>query len=320
MDFIDETFIERVAPRLQNFKKVKSKLYNFRCPYCGDSSRSKKKARGYLYAVKNNTNYKCHNCGISLSFNNFLKEIDPSLYKEFTIEKYKSGFTGKNFVVEAPKFEISKPIFRERVRLPTASKNDVARQYLLKRKIDPDKFYYAENFKEWINGIIYEPNLLEEPRIVIPLHYNKKLIGVQGRALNSSSVKYITIMFDGHSPKIYNYDNVNKEESVYVLEGPFDSYFIKNSVAMCGADLDLKILNIHYPVYVYDNEPRNQEIHSRMSKVIKEGYSIVIWPDTIKQKDVNDAVLAGINVEDVLSKNIYKDLEAQLKFNYWKKK
>ena len=319
MDFIDETFIERVAPRLQNFKKVKPKLYNFRCPYCGDSSRSKKKARGYLYPVENNTNYKCHNCGISLSFNNFLKEIDSALHKEFTIEKYKAGFTGKNFVVETPKFETSKPNFRERVGLPTASKNDVARKYLLERKIDPDKFYYAENFKQWINEITYEPNLLEEPRIVIPLYYNKKLIGVQGRALNSSSVKYITIMFDEHSPKIYNYDNVNKKEFVYVLEGPFDSYFIKNSVAMCGADLDLKGLNIYYPVYVYDNEPRNQEIHSRMSKVIKEGYSIVIWPDTIKQKDVNDAILAGIDVEDVLSKNTYKDLEAQLKFNYWKK-
>lgn len=320
MDFIDETFIERVSPRLDKFKKVKPKLYNFRCPFCGDSHRSKKKARGYFYPVENNTNYKCHNCGISLSFNNFLKEVDPSLHKEFTIEKYKGGFTGKNFVTNTPDFEIKRPVFNEKVNLPKASTNNIANQYLLQRKLNPEKYYYASNFSKWVNEITYEPNLKSEPRIVIPLFYNKKLIGVQGRALTKSDVKYITVMFDKHSPKIYNYDNVDKEKPVYVLEGPFDASFIKNSIAMCGADLDLKSLNIHYPVYVYDNEPRNQEIHARMSKVIQQGYSIVIWPDTIKEKDVNDAVLAGHNVQEILSQNIYKNLEANLKFNFWKKK
>lgn len=320
MDFIDETFIERVSPRLDKFKKVKPKLYNFRCPFCGDSHRSKKKARGYFYPVENNTNYKCHNCGISLSFNNFLKEIDPSLHKEFTIEKYKGGFTGKNFVTNTPDFEIKTPVFNEKVNLPKASTNDVATRYLIQRKLNPEKYYYASDFSKWINEITYEPNLKSEPRIVIPLFYNKKLIGVQGRALTKSDVKYITVMFDNHSPKIYNYDNVDKESPVYVLEGPFDASFVKNSIAMCGADLDLKSLNIHYPVYVYDNEPRNQEIHARMSKVIQQGYSIVIWPDTIKEKDVNDAVLAGHNVQEILSQNVYKNLEANLKFNFWKKK
>lgn len=320
MDFIDESFIERVSSRLQNYKKVKPKLYNFRCPFCGDSSRSKRKARGYLYPVNNNTNYKCHNCGISISFNNFLKEIDPILYKEFSIEKYRAGFTGKNFVVESPKFDIKTPVFREKISLPKASSDTQAKEYLEKRKLDPNLYYYADDFSKWVNSITEEPNLKSEPRIVIPLYYNKALIGVQGRSIGPSPIKYITIMFNKDAPKIYNYDSIDKENLVYVLEGPFDSYFIKNSIAMCGADIDLKNLNIYYPVYVYDNEPRNKEIHDRMSKAIQRGYSIVIWPETIKEKDVNDAVLAGIDVQDVLSKNVYRDLEAQLKFNFWKKK
>jgi len=320
VDFIDESFIERVSSRLQNYKKVKPKLYNFRCPFCGDSSRSKRKARGYLYPVNNNTNYKCHNCGISISFNNFLKEIDPILYKEFSIEKYRAGFTGKNFVVESPKFDIKTPVFREKISLPKASSDTQAKEYLEKRKLDPNLYYYADDFSKWVNSITEEPNLKSEPRIVIPLYYNKALIGVQGRSIGPSPIKYITIMFNKDAPKIYNYDSIDKENLVYVLEGPFDSYFIKNSIAMCGADIDLKNLNIYYPVYVYDNEPRNKEIHDRMSKAIQRGYSIVIWPETIKEKDVNDAVLAGIDVQDVLSKNVYRDLEAQLKFNFWKKK
>jgi predicted RNA-binding Zn-ribbon protein involved in translation (DUF1610 family) len=320
VDFIDESFIQRVSSRLHNFKKVKDKLYNFRCPYCGDSSKSKKKSRGYLYAAQNNTNYKCHNCGISVSLNNFLKDIDPSLHKEYTIEKYKYGFTGKNFVVEKPKINISKPNFNERVDLPKASKNPTTNQYLLDRKINPNHFYYCENFKEWINKRTYQPKLSEEPRIIIPLYFNKKLVGVQGRSLNPHTVRYITIMFDEDSPKIYNYDNINPKEYVYILEGAFDSYFVKNSIAMCGADINLKDINIYYPVYVYDNEPRNKEIHSRMSRVINEGHSIVIWPETVKHKDINLAVLAGLDVEKLLSKNIYSNLQAQLKFNYWKKK
>ena len=320
MDLIDEMFINRLSPKLEKFKKVKTGLFNFRCPFCGDSHRSKNKARGYLYAVNNNTNYKCHNCGISLSFNNFLKDVDNLLYQEFTLEKYKAGFTGQNFVVEAPKFEFETPTFREKVNLPKASQAEKALEYLTDRKLNPDLFYYADDFSQWVNTIKKEPHLLKEPRIVIPLFYKKRLIGAQGRAINYSPIKYITVMFNDNAPKIYNYDNVNLNTTVYVLEGPFDASLVNNSVAMCGADLDLKSLNIHYPVYVYDNEPRNKEIHARMSKVIQNGGSIVIWPETIKQKDVNEMILAGISVEEVLSNNIYTGLEAQLKFNFWKKK
>lgn len=319
MDFIDQDFIGKVSLKLAKFKKVKSDLYNFRCPFCGDSSRSKLKARGYLYSNKNNTNYKCHNCGISLSFNNFLKDIDSSLHKEFCIEKYKSGFTGKNFVTNSPKFDIPIPKFREKINLPKAYEDPKSNEYLIKRKLDPNLFYYARDFNEWVNSVSYEPNLKSEPRIIIPLYYNKKLIGVQGRSIEYSAVKYITIMFDKNAPKIYNYDRIKKTSKVYVLEGPFDSFFIPNSVAMCGADIDLKSLNIEHSVFIYDNEPRNKEIHYRMSKVINRGDSIVIWPDTIKEKDINDMVLAKHNVHKIISENTFNNLEAKLKFKFWKK-
>ena len=85
MDYIDTRFINLVSSRLQKFKKVKPDLYNFRCPVCGDSQKHKNKARGYLYAVKNNTNFKCHNCGASLSLNNFLKEMDVTLHKQLSL-------------------------------------------------------------------------------------------------------------------------------------------------------------------------------------------------------------------------------------------
>jgi len=323
MDLIDSKYIGLVSSRLQKFKKVKSNLYTFRCPICGDSQKNKNKTRGYFYAVKNNTNFKCHNCGASLSFNNFLKKIDPTLHHEYSMEKFKEGFTGKNFVVEEPKVEFFPPRFNESINLPKAYENETTKKYLESRKLNPEKFYYAEKFKEWTNTKIktFDNDSLkyEESRIVIPLYYDKKLIGFQGRSLGNSKIKYITIMLNEESPKVYGYDTIDKSTPVYILEGPFDSFFIKNSIAMCGSDLDLTPLNISHPVYVYDNEPRNKEIHSRMSKKIEQGDSIVIWPSSIQEKDINDMILSGLDVQSMVESNTCSGLEAKLKFTSWKK-
>ena len=144
MDLVDTKYIGLISSRLQKFKKVKNNLYNFRCPICGDSQKHKNKARGYLYQVKNNTNYKCHNCGASLSLNNFIKQLDTTLHKQYTLEKFKEGHSGgKNFVVEEPKFEFKKPVFRKSIDLPKASEVKIAKQYLENRKLDSTKFYYT---------------------------------------------------------------------------------------------------------------------------------------------------------------------------------
>jgi hypothetical protein len=322
MNLIDDKFINLLSTRLQKFKKVKPGLYNCRCPICGDSSKNKSKARGYFYNVKNNTNYKCHNCGVNLSFNNFLKKVDPNLHRQFSLEKFKDGKTGKNFVVEEPKFNFEKPTFQTKLNLPKAEENETAKKYLESRKLNPNKFYYADKFKSWVNSIkryTFDDLKHDEPRIVIPLFYKKELVGFQGRILGSSLVKYITIMLDEDAPKIYGLDEVQKDKTVYITEGPFDSTFISNSIALCGADGDVAKWGICNPVWIYDNEPRNAEIHSRIARCINRGDKVVIWPSSIKEKDLNDMVLSGLNVQDVIKLNTYSGLEANLKFTTWKK-
>tara|TARA_B100001094_G_scaffold122028_1_gene117787 strand:+ start:6656 stop:7636 length:981 start_codon:yes stop_codon:yes gene_type:complete len=325
MDFIDERFISLLSSRLQKFKKIKLKLYNFRCPYCGDSKKNKNKARGFLYAVKNNSNYKCHNCGTSVSFSNFLKDLDPNLYKEYRLEKFKEGHSGgKNFVVEEPKFEFKKPVFKTKLKLPKASKSPEAHGYLLARKLDPDKFYYAEKFKEFYNTL--KPNTFEDTkndhgRIIIPF-YNEEnqLIGLQGRAIYPNiKPKYLTLMLSENQPKIYGLDKINKQDSVYVTEGPFDSTFLLNAIAMCGADADVSRWGISDPVWIFDNEPRNTEIVNRIQRTIDNGGRLVIWPESIEDKDINDMVMSGLDVQSVIKSNTYSGLEAKLKFNSWKK-
>ena len=322
MDLVDSKYIGLVSSRLQKFKRVKDNLYNFRCPICGDSQKNKNKTRGYIYQVKNNTNFKCHNCGSSMSFNNFVKTIDPTLHKQYTLEKFKEGHTGRNFVVESPKLEFTKPVFKKSINLPKASSDSRAKEYLVNRKIDPDKFYFADKFMEWTNTQkqTFDTILRDESRIVIPMYdETKNLIGFQGRSLGKSFTKYITVMLDEEAPKVYGLDSIDKTSPVYITEGPFDSTFIRNSIAMCGADADISSWGIGNPVWVYDNEPRNREIVERIRKTIDTGDSIIIWPTNIEQKDINDMVLAGHDVMSMLELNTYSGLQAKIKFNNWKK-
>ena len=322
MDLVDSKYIGLISSRLHKFKKVKADLYNFRCPICGDSQKNKNKARGYIYPVKNNTNFKCHNCGASMSLNNLIKHLDTVLHKQYTLEKFKEGHTGKNFVVEEPKFTFDKPVFKKSINLPKASTNPIAKEYLEKRKLNPDKFYYTDKFKWWTNTQkqTFDTIGRDDPRIIIPLYNEEKqLIGFQGRALDKSPNKYITIMIQEEAPKIYGLETIDRKLPIYVVEGPFDSTFVNNSVALCGSDGDMGYLDGCDIIFVYDNEPRNREIVKRIERCIERNQRVVIWPSHIIEKDINDMILSGHNVMDVLKSNTYSGLEAKIKFNIWKK-
>ena len=322
MDLVDSKFIGLLSPRLQKFKKVKADLYNFRCPICGDSQKNKSKTRGYLYSVKADMNFRCHNCGASMTLSNFLKTIDPVIHKQYVFERFKDGHTGRGTVVEEPNFNFEAPKFSPKVDLPKASKNSIAKKYLESRKIDPDKFYYTDAFKRWVNTLVsnkFDDVRYDEPRIIIPLIYKNQLIGFQGRSLGPNSVKYITIMLHDDAPKVYGFDNIDDKKPIYIVEGPFDSTFLDNSIAMVGADLDIGSFGWSDYIWVFDNEPRNREITDRISKTIDRGDKVVIWPSNIHEKDINDMVLGGHQVKDVVKYNTYQGLEAKLNFTTWKK-
>lgn len=332
MSFIDVKYIGLVSSRLEKFKQVKNNLYNFRCPYCGDSKKYKNKARGYIYQSKNDHNYKCHNCGASRSFTNFLKDMDTVLYDQYILERYKNGLTGKNSNTPEPKFDFSPPTFKKKkFELPTIKElPDIhpAKSFLTDRKI-PEKYfselYYCEKFKEWTNEQKNTFNSLEndEPRIIIPLVSNDEIFGFHGRSLKKKSqVKYITIILDDIPPKIYGLDNVDYNKTVYIVEGAFDSMFLDNAIAMVGSDIDPMFLISNYNVdfvMVYDNEKRNKQIVDKMQRAIDLKLPVVIWPSEIKEKDINEMVLSGLDVQSVLELNTFLGLEAKAKLIGWKR-
>lgn len=116
---------------------------------------------------------------------------------------------------------------------------------------------------------------------------------------------------------------VKFNKKYYVVEGPIDSLFLDNCVAMAGADGNASGLDyLENAVFVFDNEPRNKEIVSRMERCIDRGYKVCIWPENVLDKDINDMVLSGIdpvNLQMVIDQNTFENLEAKLKLSYWRK-
>ena len=323
-EFVDNHYVSLLSGRLDKFVKKKADLYNFRCPYCGDSQKHKNKARGYFFRVKTDLVFKCHNCGVGRTLPNFLKDQASDLYDEYILERYKKGTSGKGSYVPKPKFK--KPVFRKHGNLDKVSSLNIehkAYKYLVNRKIDPSLFYYTDQFCTWVNTQkpTFKDIRIDHPRIIIPfIDSEGEWFGFQGRALNpKDKLRYITVMLDESKPKIYGLERIDVEKTIYIVEGPFDSTLLDNSIAMAGSDVDSRTFGWSNCVWVYDNEPRNREIVNRISRSIDRGEKVVIWPSDIHEKDINDMVIAGHDVQSLVELNTYQNLEAKIKFTEWKK-
>ena len=333
--FIDRSFLLQVSPKLQRFSKKKDDLYNFRCPLCGDSQKNKLKSRGYIFRKKNDYFYMCHNCGVSTTFYNFLKEVDPNLLKEYQLERYKNGETGNNNYTK-PDFEeykSEKPTFKKALELPsidTLPEAHFAKSYVQSRRI-PEAFYsqlyYAEDFAAFIQNLGIEKEGLhkDDKRLVIPFYDKEKnLIAIQGRSLGESKLRYITLKLHDDNKKIYGLDRIDEDKLIYVVEGPIDSMFLDNAVATADSNLESIVdsLDKSKVVLVFDNEPRNKEIVKKMEHAIDNHFNVVIWPEFMEDKDINDMILSNFSpdeIQDIIDKHTVLNLRAKMEFVNWKK-
>lgn len=333
--FLDQKYLLLISNRLPFFKKKKDQVYNCRCTICGDSAKKKNKARGYFFAFKTDMMYKCYNCGASMQFGTFLKNIDSNVYSEYALERYSEGHVKSNvklkFTFEEPKFTES---YNTRLidallpRLDKLDEDNEAVQYCIKRNIPKEKFkqlYYIDNIANIVQlNDKYKASIKgEEPRLVLPFYDdNGQLSGVTCRALRGEALRYITIKIKEETPLIFGLEAVDKEKLVYVVEGPIDSLFLPNSIAAGSSDLKT-VSKINLPkeklVLIFDNQPRNKEICKLVDKAIANNYKVVIWPQTLIQKDINEMVLGGVNPLKMIQANTYEGLTAKAKFISWKR-
>lgn len=339
VDHVDLKYAMMLSNKLEKWKVKSQNPYriNFRCPICGDSAKSKSKSRGWLLEYKNRFAYYCHNCGAPdhRSFYKFLKHVDIGLYKDYVTDKFiedkpeNEQQTTKE--KELYKVEFKYNPLKDIKKISSLRFDHPAKQYIQKRKIPSDQHYrifYAPKFKKWINS--YIPNKFnfkkDEPRLIFPLHNKEgKIIGVSSRGFDPNGLRYITIMFDESQYKIFGLDLVDFDNQYYIVEGAIDSLFLRNSIAMVGADVNLEGLqNLENSTIVFDNEPRNKEICRKMYDLIKKKMRICIWPNYLSErgKDLNDLFLSGMNrkqIRQVIDDNTFQGLEAEIKFQEWKK-
>ena len=338
--YLDTKYANMLSPYFERFKKKADHTWNMRCKFCGDSKTNKRKARGYIFRKSNDLFYKCHNCGIGLSLANLLKQTSIQLYNDYVMEKYSSGESGgcKNLGVpeKLNAFNQTNKVVENKLKLKKVSeldKDNIAYQYLTERKIPKNQFnlfYFVDDFQSWAmeitDGKFKQKYHTEntEPRLVIPFinQYNR-LIALQARALNESKIRYITIKFVDY-PKIFGLERWNRLNKTYIVEGPIDSLFIPNCLAMAGSSVDLEQLNLDKKnsVMIFDNEDRNKEIVRLMLGAVDKGYQICIWPKTNNFKDINDMILGGMTKEEILKQieeNTRFQLEAVLSINSWRR-
>jgi len=314
-----------LSPRLDKFKKVRDNLFNFRCPYCGDSQKSQSKARGYFYRKKNDYFYRCHNCGKGTTFGKVLEYIDTMMYKEYVMERYKGDAPkteAPEFKFEAPKFKKIDPKLESLISINKLNTDHPARQLVESRQI-PEEFYsdlyLCSKFFEWAKIGTLVPRRKDHPRLVIPFRDETgEVFAAQGRAFGKETPKYLTVKFQD-KPKIFGLDRADLSRKIHVVEGPIDSLFVDNCLAMAGADFG----NLpEDATIILDNEPRSREIIKRMENLIENNYELVIWPDSIPHKDINDMILAGMTSDDVqklIKENTYNGLQATARLSSWKR-
>lgn len=345
MHWIDQKYIGALAPKLQMFARKSDNVWNMRCPICGDSRKSKTKARGYILGKQGSYIYTCHNCHVSMPFSKFLESVDPTAYQDYLIERFTERKIGSKFdtsKIVQPANDISRFItpkfikftaFKDLKKVSQLSIDHPLKKYIERRKI-PSKFhgrlFFAPKFKMWTNTLKpdkFDLTKPDEPRLVIPfIDKQGNVFAYQGRALLDVEPKYITIVLNEELPRVFGLDTVNLTERVYVVEGPIDSMFLRNSLAMAGSHLDHSISSIGLKpsntTVVYDNEPRNPHIIKAMNKVVDQGFSICVWPSDHPYKDLNESIMNGMDIkklQDLIDCHTYKDLVAKLMINKWKR-
>jgi len=338
--YLDAKYINLLSPRLERFKWKKSNLATCRCPVCGDSAKNKSKTRFYFYEKNGDYFVRCHNCDYSTTIGVFIRFMDEGLYRQYCLEAFadKGGHQSRPEVKVEP---ITPPKPKNEAlasipRLIDLPDDHPACRWAETRRIPEQKqhlLYYAPNFFELVNQIDPEAKVGDDERIVIPIFDGQgNLTGLQGRLLKTSTqkfkeIRYITIKVNPNGNRLwYGLERVKKDEPIVVTEGPIDSLFLRNGVAMLGLSDPLYVpegVPVDRLIYALDNEPRNEQVVEAMLKLVDAGRKVCVWDRSVKSiKDINDMVMRNIRpveIESMIRTCAYSGLSGMLAVNRWKR-
>ena len=346
MKFLDEQFINYVAPRLDKFKWERvGTVANFRCPLCGDSTKSANKRRGYFFYDRDADcfRFKCHNCNQmnGWAFEFWLKKFDERLASDYSMEKFRMNGEGNNRPLPGlkplPKLtqtarigtvaaKRDESLLGNMIRLDLLPPDHKARQYVKGRGMPEsvlELLYYTQRFREDLKAFEVDPEkqlkIPDDERLVIPFWtQDGRMKIVQGRAFEVSDgvLRYSTVKPRDEDTKVYGEDRINNAKTKLVVEGPIDSLFLPNCLASADADL----LSVKGDIYIPDNQYRNKQVCDGIQKMIDRGVKVVLFPPEVPWKDINDMLMptkGNVPIHDLLrliASNVYQGMAASLRF------
>jgi hypothetical protein len=341
--WVDKNFLNILSARLDRFKWKSNTIANCRCPFCGDSQKNKYKARGYFFTKKSGMAFKCHNCEIGHSLGNVIKSLDPTLYQQYVMERYKSGEGhGKHAKPHAKvEYKGDAPVFAKKSLIDTLMdrvdklpEDHMAVQFVRGRQIPKaawSRLYHindVQDLHQLSDG--YKDRIIgNEPRLAIPFwhknHNGEHMFALTCRSYeDEAKVRYLMLRIDENIPLIYGSETIDPKMPMYVVEGPIDSLFLDNCLAVAGSDFKKirKLLSPESTTMILDNQPRNKDVINQMRGSANAGFKVFIWPDAVVAKDINEWVQAGATKElmmDNIEARSKTGAAAHLAINEWSK-
>lgn len=331
---LDMQYGQMLAPYVRNFAKKPGNVLNFSCPLCGDSTTNLRRARGYLFKAGDSLLYSCQNCKKTMSVYNLLKQVDNNLASQYQTDKFLENKDERKYEPVVREASFAEGIDETLIKVSSLPPHHPCKQYVVSRKIPSDKhylLYYTDDFRDFTTRV--DPNAIitkdhrAEPRLIIPLiTETQEVAGYQGRSLNPSIVKYLTVLYNENNGKLFGLDRVDFNRRMYAFEGPLDALFIDNSIATTGGRIDTLVQNRAIDrkktIICYDNEPRSKFTVDKIKKALDNSFPVFIWPDNIAFKDVNDCIVGGVTADEIkqmIDSNTFTGLDGQLRLTMWRK-
>lgn len=290
------------------------------CPICKEGKSAGRKQRFNILSDGKRTTCYCFNCGISTSFSKFLQEYYPDIYNEYKRDVF---FKKEDFFKLTP--ETIDPVKDLLEGLIPVRKSKRGIDYMLGRKMPKlllDHTYYTDNFMRFVfskglKDFKYIPD--RDERIVFIVTNSGKICYLQGRAIYDTEYRYINVKVDD-GVKLFNYDGIDWNKRFYITEGIIDcSYFLPQAGAMLNSSIDIDLFSRYkdHAVILLDNDmKKNEFVYKKACRFVDAGYKIVILPDEVKEKDINEMVMKGWgkdNIMDVINNNIYQGVVAMVR-------
>ena len=281
-------------PRL----KKSTAVYEGGCCMCREGNSWGRKRR--LYFITKDNVICCHNCGWYSSPGDWIKHVTGMSWSEIFRETEEYDIipglenSSEQTIRHEPDLPHDSIDLFDAHQLRYYSNNKQVKACLdmiASRRLDtavnrPKSLYVSLNDKTHKN------------RVIIPFYnVNGKVSHYQSRKIsNDHTPKYLS---KTNSEKtLFNVDKLKTPDHIFIFEGPIDSFFVKDSVAVAGiqdtsrlcftdsqqSQLDGFVLS--KKIWVLDNDTTGRD---KSKKLLERDECVFIWPRQLKQfKDINE--------------------------------